>query len=135
MIAKIKLYVILGVVVAVVGLSIYYLKTYSFVKNSEVKGYKKRITHDSLKINYIDSLAFSIQQDLDICKANDTKLKIVIAEQKKQLSEALAEAKRDTEAIENYEKNGLMRYFVEDKRFLKKPCYKEVFEKPENICK
>ena len=135
MINQIKTYLVLGVVVLIVGLTTYYLKTHSIVKNSVISTYKGRATLDSLKINYLDSMAYSIQQELDICKANEGKFQIVIAEQKKRASEAIAESKRATEAIEHYEVNGLMRFFVEDKRFLKKPCYKEVFKKPENICK
>ena len=136
MINQIKTYLVLGVVVLIVGLTTYYLKTHSIVKNSVISAYKGRATLDSLKINYLDSMAYSIQQELDICKANESKFQIVIAEQKKRMSEALAAEKVSREAIEHYEVNGLMRYFVFDKQGLfKKGCYKEVFEKPDNICK
>ena len=136
MINQIKTYLVLGIVVLIVGLTTYYLKTHSIVKDSVILTYKGRITLDSLKINYLDSMAYSIQQELDICKANEGKFQIVIAEQKKRASEAMQAEKVSREAIEHYEVNGLMRYFVFDKQGLfKKGCYKEVFEKPDNICK
>lgn len=137
MITKIKLYAILGVLVVAIGLFVAkYLNNHSFVSDELIESKDKRIVESEKKIISLDSTVFSTTQNLDICKANDKKYQIVIAELKKRSSEALTAEKRATEAIEHYEKNGLMRYFVFDpKGIFKKGCFQELDKKPENICK
>ena len=79
MINQIKTYLVLGVIVLIVGSATYYLKTHSIVKNSVISTYKGRITLDSLKINYIDSLAWSLQQELDINNENKASREMVVS--------------------------------------------------------
>lgn len=137
MFSKIKLQLILGV--AVVGIGIFvsrYLNNHSFVSDKFIKQKTDSISTLKVEVKTIDSLVWSLQQDVDISKQNEIKLQLQVSEQKKRASEALAAEKRATEAIEHYEANDLIRYFVFDKQgIFKKGCYQEVFNKPDNICK
>jgi hypothetical protein len=136
MIAKIKLYVILGIIGSIIGTTVYYWKSYSLVKTKTIAQKNDSISTLKREGIVMDSLLYSMQQDIDILKSNEMKFQITISEQKKRLSEALTAEKISREAIEHYEVNGLMRYFVFDKRGLfKQGCYQEVFQKPDNICK
>jgi len=136
MIAKIKLYVILGVLGLLIGTTVYYWKSYSLVKTKTIAQKNDSIATLKREGIIMDSLLYSMQQDIDILKSNEVKFQITIAEQKKRLGEALTAEKISREAIEHYEVNGLMRYFVFDKQgIFKKGCYREVFLKPDNICK
>jgi len=138
---RIKLILIgIGILISALGV---FFNPFVIVKKSEVKTWKTNAYNDSVSVAKLsreiiiqDSLLWSLQQDIDILKANESKFQIMIAEHKKRASEAFAAEKRANEAIEHYEQNGLMRYFVFDKRgVFKKGCYEEVFEKPDNICK
>lgn len=136
MINKIKLYVILGLIVLVAGIVVHYSTTYTFVKKKDIEQKTKVISILIVKVKTLDSLVYSLQQDVDIAKQNEGKLQSQIDEQKKRAIEALAAEKRATEAIEHYEQNDLIRYFVFNKQgIFKKGCYQEVFKKPDNICK
>ena len=76
---NIKLYLILGVITLVVGLCTYYAKTYSLVKT---KAYNQKT--DSLKtlkyeVDTLDSLAWSLQQEIDINDKNKASREMVIS--------------------------------------------------------
>lgn len=137
---KLKLILIgVGAVLAALGV---FFNPFVVVKKSEIKTFKTNAYNDSVSISKLnreiiakDSILFSVQQDLDICKNNKVNHQTVISQLTKERNEARAEAKRNLEAIEHYEQNDLIRYFVYDGRGLRKGCYKEVFEKPDNICK
>lgn len=136
MINKLKLYIILGLIGLIIGTIVYYSTTYTFIKKKEVKQKTDSISTLKREVVILDSLAWSLQQDIDIAKKNEEKFQLLIAEQKKRASEALAAEKQAIEAIEHYENNGLMRYFKFDPNgIFKKGCYREVFIKPDNICK
>ena len=138
---KFKLIIYLSSAI-IAGLAVF-LNPFVIVKKSDVKTWETNAHNDSVSVAKLsreiimqDSLLWSIQQDVDIAKKNEGKFQIMIAEHKKRASEALAAEKRATEAIEHYEQNDLIRYFVFDKKgIFKKGCYEEVFEKPDNICK
>lgn len=130
MIGKIKLYAIFGIIGLISCVVVYYWNTYSLVKTKSIKQ-----KSDSISTLKDDAVAlkkqiFSIKQDLDIAKQNESKFQIVIAEQKKRASEAFAAEKRATEAIEHYENAGLMRYFIKS---CFNRCYEEVDNKPDCI--
>ena len=93
-----------------------------------VADYEDKRKIDSSLIANQNLQIFDLRQSVDIAKGNEGKLQLIIAERTKT-------AKVATQAIEHYEVNGLIRYFVEDKRVFKKDCYREVFTKPDNICK
>lgn len=136
MIGKIKLYAILGIIGLICGIVVYYWNTYSLVKTKIIKQKSDSISTLNSDVVILRKQIFSIQQDLDICNNNKSNHQSVIAQLTKERNEARAEAKRNLEAIEHYEQNDLIRYFVFDKQGLfKKGCYQEVFKKPDNICK
>ena len=137
MFAKLKLQIVLGILVVAIGIFVSrYLNNHSFVSDKFIKQKKDSISILKRDVIILDSLSWSLQQDVDIAKKNEGKFQIMIAEYKKRASEALSAEKRATEAIEHYEQNDLIRYFVFDKKgIFKKGCYEEVFEKPDNICK
>lgn len=137
MFSKIKLQLILGVIVVGIGIFVSrYLNNHSFVSDKFIKQKTDSISTLKVEVKTLDSLAWSLQQDVDIAKQNEIKLQLQVSEQKKRASEALAAEKRATEAIEHYEANDLIRYFIFDKQgIFKKGCYQEVFKKPNNICK
>lgn len=135
MINKIKLYIVLGVIGLISGIVVYYWNAYSLVKTKNIKQKSDSILILSKKVILQDSLLWSIQQDLDICNNNKSNHQSVIAQLTKERNEARDEAKVIREAIEHYEANDLMRFFVYDpKGWFQKGCFKEV-EKPDNICK
>lgn len=111
MIAKIKLYLILGAIVVTIGLFVAkYLNNHSFVSNEFIESKDKLIAESEKKIISLDSTVFSITQDLDICQANDTKLKIVIAEQKKQLNKTLFSENSCCAEVLHLEKTGMIKH-------------------------
>lgn len=136
MINKIKLYIVLGVIGLISGIVVNYWSSYSLVKTKDIKQKSDSISTLNSDVVTLKKQIFSIQQDLDICNNNKVNHQTVIAQLTKERNEARAEAKRNLEAIEHYEQNDLIRYFVFDKQGLfKKGCYQEVFKKPGNICK
>lgn len=134
---KIQLYGILFAVVVIIGGFVAkYLNNHSFVRNDYIKQKADSISTLKRDVSMLDSLAWSLQQDVDICSDNQKKYEILIAKLTDERNKARNEAKVNLEAIEHYESNGLMRFFVFDRRGLfKVGCYQEVFEKPDNICK
>jgi hypothetical protein len=137
MFTKLKLQIILGVVVVAVGLFVSrYLNNHSFVSDKFIK--KKTDSIATLKKTIVlkDSLLFDCNQTSDISTKQMREAQIVIAELNKQVKQAKSNCTQANEAIEHYEANDLIRYFVYDKRGLfNKGCYKEIFQKPVNICK
>lgn len=138
---KFKLILIsIGVIIATLGV---FLNPFVVVKKSDVKTWKTNAFNDSVSVAKLsrenmmqDSLLWSLQQDLDLCGQNKSIREAVITKLTKERDEARAEAKTIRKAIEHYEANDLIRYFVFDKKgIFKKGCYEEVFEKPDNICK
>lgn len=137
MFAKIKFQLIIGVLVVGIGIFVSrYLDNHSFVSDKFIK---EKI--DSIKIlkNIIvlkDSLLFDCHQTADVSVQQLREQQIVLADLQKQLKQAKNDCTQANEAIAHYEENGLMRFFVFDKRgWFEKGCYQEVFEKPTNICK
>lgn len=137
MFSKLKFQIVLGVLVVAIGIFVsQYLNNHSFVSDKFIAEKDTTISQKSKEILVLKKQIFAIQQDLDICTDNKVKAEIVSDKLTKQRNEAIAEAKRSLEAIEHYEANGLMRFFVFDRRgIFKQGCYQEVFEKPDNICK
>ena len=137
MFTKLKLKIILGVVIVAVGIFVSrYLNNHSFVSDKFIK--KKTDSIATLKKAIIlkDSLLFSCNQNGDVSVQQLREAQIVIAELNKQVKQAKSNCMQANEAIAHYEANDLIRYFVYDRRgFFKIGCYKEVFEKPKNICK
>ena len=137
MFTKLKLKIILGVVVVAVGIFVSrYLNNHSFVSDKFIK--KKVDSIATLKKTIIlkDSLLFSCNQNGDVSVQQLREAQIVIAELNKHVKQAKNNCKQANEAIAHYEANDLIRYFVYDRRGLFQfGCYKEVFEKPKNICK
>ena len=137
MFTKLKLKIILGVVVVAVGIFVSrYLNNHSFVSDKYIK--KKVDSIATLKNTIVlkDSLLFSCNQNGDVSVQQLREAQIVIAELNKQVKQAKTNCKQANEAILHYEANDLIRYFVYDRRGLfQSGCYKEVFEKPKNICK
>jgi len=137
MFTKLKLKIILGVVVLAVGLFVSrYLNNHSFVSDKFIK--KKTDSIATLKKTIVlkDSLLFDCNQTSDVNVQQIREAQIVIAELNKQVKQAKSNCTQANEAIAHYEANDLIRYFVYDKRGLfNKGCYKEIFQKPVNICK
>ena len=137
MFTKLKLKIILGVVVVAVGIFVSrYLNNHSFVSDKFIKRKTDSIATLKKAIVLKDSLLFSCNQNGDVSVQQLREAQIVIAELNKQVKQAKSSCKQANEAIAHYEANDLIRYFVYDRRGLFKiGCYKEVFEKPKNICK
>lgn len=136
--SKLAIYVVAGILAA---LAVFF-NPYVITKKSVLEKYETDRFNDSTSIAKLgvelkdkDVQIFSIQQDLDICNNNKANHQTVISQLTKERNEARAEAKLIREAIEHYEANDLMRFFVYDpKGWFQKGCFKEV-EKPDNICK
>ena len=137
MFTKLKLQIILSVVVVGVGIFVSrYLNNHSFVSDKFIK--KKTDSIATLKKTIVlkDSLLFDCNQTSDVNVQQIREAQIVISELNKQVKLAKSNCTQANEAIEHYEANDLIRYFVYDKRGLfNKGCYKEIFQKPVNICK
>lgn len=143
MIQSIKIKLIIGLVSAVLlGLGIW-LNPYTITEKSVLEKYETDRYNDSTSIAKLDiklvekdKLNYSIQQDLDICNNNTGKSQINQRQLNDENKQLKLEIKRLDEALGHYEENGLMRYFVFDKQgWFQKGCFKEQFEKPDNICK
>lgn len=136
MFSKIKLYLILLGIVSIVGFIVArFLNNHSLVSDKEIAEKDTLISVLGRDKVVLQKQIFSIQQDLDICGQSKPNYETVIAQLTKERNEARADAVMFRKAIEHYEQNDLIRYFVFDGRGLRKGCYKEVFEKPDNICK
>jgi hypothetical protein len=137
MFTKLKLKIILGVVIVAVGIFVSrYLNNHSFVSDKFIKKKVDSIATLKKVIILKDSLLFSCNQNGDVSVQQLREAQIVIAELNKQVKQAKSSCKQANEAIAHYEANDLIRYFVYDRRGLfQSGCYKEVFEKPKNICK
>lgn len=80
MFSKIKLQLILGVAVAGIGIFVSrYLNNHSFVSDKFIKQKSDSISILKVEVKTLDSLSWSLQQDVDICKKKDTKYETVIA--------------------------------------------------------
>jgi hypothetical protein len=137
MFTKLKLQIILGVVVVAVGLFVsHYLNNHSFVSDKFIKRKTDSIATLKKVIILKDSLLFDCNQTSDVSIQQVREAQSVIAELNKQVKQAKSNCTQANEAIAHYEANDLIRYFIYDKRGLfQSGCYKEVFEKPKNICK
>ena len=137
MFTKLKLKIILGVVVVAVGIFVSrYLNNHSFVSDKFIKRKTDSIATLKKVIVMKDSLLFDCNQTSDVSVQQIREAQIVIAELNKQVKQAKSNCTQANEAIAHYEANDLIRYFIYDKRGLfQSGCYKEVFEKPKNICK
>jgi hypothetical protein len=137
MFTKLKLQIILGVVVVPVGLFVSrYLNNHSFVSDKFIKRKTDSIATLKKVIVLKDSLLFDCNQTSDVSIQQVREAQSVIAELNKQVKQAKSNCTQANEAIAHYEANDLIRYFVYDRRGLfQTGCYKEVFEKPKNICK
>jgi len=137
MFTKLKLQIILGVIVVVVGIFVSrYLNNHSFVSDKFIKKKTDSIATLKKAIVLKDSLIFDCNQTSDVSTQQIREAQIVIAELNKQVKQAKGNCTQANEAIAHYEANDLIRYFVYDKRGLfNKGCYKEIFQKPVNICK
>jgi hypothetical protein len=140
-----KLYFKFGVAAAILTIlfvTYRWVTSFVVVKDKVIETYKLTIKADSINIS-------ALSQELvikdDSISRKDTlivlygsqigQLQQLAKDMKMMLSRAENDAKIANDAIGHYETNGLMRFFVEDKRLFKKDCYREVFEKPMNICK
>lgn len=137
MFTKLKLKIILGVVVVAVGILVSrYLNNHSFVSDKFIKRKTDSIATLKKVLVLKDSLLFDCNQNSDVSTQQLREAQIVIAEINKQVKQAKSNCTQANEAIAHYEANDLIRYFIYDKRgLLQSGCYKEVFEKPKNICK
>lgn len=137
MFTKIKLQIFLGVFVVAVGIFVSrYLNNHSFVSDKFIKQKVDSIATLKKVIVLKDSLLFDCNQTSDVSVQQIREAQIVIAELNKQVKQAKSNCTQANEAIAHYEANDLIRYFVYDRRGLfQSGCYKEVFEKPKNICK
>ena len=137
MFSKLKLQIVLGVLVVAIGIFVSrYLNNHSFVSDTFIKQKSDSIKTLKNIVVLKDSLLFDCHQTSDLSVQQLREQQIVLSDLQKQLKQAKNNCTQANEAIEHYEKNGLMRFFVFDKRGLfQKGCYQEIFEKPTNICK
>jgi septal ring factor EnvC (AmiA/AmiB activator) len=137
MFSKLKFKIVVGVLIVAIGIFVStYLDNHSFVSNKFIEQKTDSIKTLKKVIVLKDSLFFDCRQTSDITTQQLREQQIIIAELKKQLIQAKNDCTQANEAIAHYEENGLMRFFVyEKKNWFLKGCYKEVFQKPENICK
>lgn len=137
MFSKLKLQIVLGVLVVAIGIFVSrYLNNHSFVSDTFIK--QKTDSIKTLKSIVVlkDSLLFDCHQTSDVSVQQLREQQIVLFDLQKQLKQAKNNCTQANEAIAYYEENGLMRFFKFDNNGLfKKGCYREVFEKPTNICK
>lgn len=76
---NIKLYAILVVIVVIIGsFAARFLNNHSFVSDKFIKQKNDSILRLKLDVAVLDSLAWSLQQDVDIIKANESKFQITI---------------------------------------------------------
>lgn len=137
MFSKLKFQIILWSIVVGIGIAVkLYLDSHSFVSDKFIK--EKTDSIKTLKNIVVlkDSLLFDCHQTSDVSVQQLLEQQIVLSDLQKQLKQAKNNCTQANEAITHYEENGLMRFFVFDKRGLfQKGCYQEIFEKPTNICK
>lgn len=137
MFSKLKFQIILWSIVVGIGIAVkLYLDSHSFVSDKFIK--EKTDSIKTLKNIVVlkDSLLFDCHQTSDVSVQQLLEQQIVLSDLQKQLKQSKNNCTQANEAITHYEKNGLMRFFVFDKRGLfQKGCYQEIFEKPTNICK
>ena len=138
---KLKIILIaIGILISTLGIV---FNPFVIVKKSDVKRWKTNAYNDSVSVAKLsrenilqDSLLFDCHQTSDVSTQQLREQQIVLLELQKQLKQAKNNYTQANEAIAHYEENGLMRFFVFDKKgIFKKGCYEEVFEKPDNICK
>lgn len=138
---KLKIILIaIGILISTLGIV---FNPFVIVKKSDVKRWKTNAYNDSVSVAKLsrenilqDSLLFDCHQTSDVSTQQLREQQIVLLELQKQLKQAKNNYTQANEAIAHYEQNGLMRFFVFDKKgIFKKGCYEEVFEKPDNICK
>lgn len=135
MFSKIKLIIgLVSVILVILGV---WLNPYTITKKSVLKKYETDRFNDSTSIVKLgielkdkNSFIFSIQQDLDICTANDSKLKIIIAEQQKEIKALKNQENTCCEELKHLEETENIQYYTKD--CLSK-WYKRVLKKPENI--
>jgi len=137
MFTKLKFQIILGVIGLSIGIfGSLYLNNHSFVSKKFIKRKTDSIATLKKVIVLKDSLLFDCNQNSDVSTQQIREAQIVIAELNKQVKLAKSNCTQANEAIAHYEANDLIRYFVYDKKgIFQKGCYKEIFEKPVNICK
>lgn len=137
MFSKLKFQIILWSIVVGIGIAVkLYLDSHSFVSDKFIK--EKTDSIKTLKNIVVlkDSLLFDCHQTSNVSVQQLLEQQIVLSDLQKQLKQAKNNYTQANEAITHYEENGLMRFFVFDKRGLfQKGCYQEIFEKPTNICK
>jgi len=76
---KIKLYGILGILTVAVGIFVArFLNNHSFVSDKFIKQKVDSISTLKREVFLLDSLSWSLQQDVDILKANEGKFQITI---------------------------------------------------------
>lgn len=127
-----------GIVLCILGYN--WISSFTVVKKAVIAGYKEVIKADSVNISILAN-ELKIKNDTiskkdtiiafqgDIIKGTQQLLKGT----KIMLLRAENEAKIANEAIEHYEKNNLMRYFVKKNKIFGKDCFEEQFEKPDCI--
>lgn len=76
---NIKTYLILGIITLVVGLCTYYAKTYSLIKTKAYNQKSDSLNRLKYEVNTLDSLAWSLQQEIDINNANKASREMVIS--------------------------------------------------------
>ena len=131
---KIKLYLILFGIVSIIGFIVArFLNNHSFVSDKLITEKDTLISTLGREKVVLKNQIFSIQQDLDICNDNKSNRESVIDKLTKERNEARADAKRNLEAIEHYEQNDLMRFFVKKNKVFGPDCFEEVFKKPDCI--
>lgn len=137
-----KTRIIIYIASAIVAGLLVFFNPYTITKKSVLEKYEVDRFNDSTSIaklsfenHFKDSLLFSIRQESDIKDVQLKEQQIILADLNKRLKQAKNDCTQANEAIAHYEENGLMRFFVFDGRGLfQKGCFKEVFEKPKNIC-
>ena len=137
MFTKLKFQIILGIIGLSIGIfGSLYLNNHSFVSKKFIKRKTDSIATLKKAIVLKDSLLFDCNQTSDVSVQQLREAQIVITELNKQVKLAKSNCTQANEAIAHYEANDLIRYFVYDKKgIFQKGCYKEIFEKPVNICK
>lgn len=74
---NIKTYLILGIITLLAGLCTYYAKTYSLVKTKAYNQKSDSLNRLKYEVNTLDSLAWSLQQEIDINNANKNRRDMV----------------------------------------------------------
>ena len=137
MFSRIKLGIIIGSAIAIIGFFVWIFLSFTVVKKSLINDYEETIKIDSTNMAVVSKeLAKCTQESQNnydsatLKQSQIDSLQRIIKTLNKGLKSAKLDAQNANDAINHYETNGLMRYFIKP---LFSKCFEETTNKPDCI--